>query len=287
MSVRLPAVPRFGLEFELNRDPYDDDVASIARRYGFRVTSDCSVSVAEDWETCPCCGGDGDIHFGCSEGCCEYSQECYTCEGTGEIVSAGGGGAELVTDGIVDYSELVAQYSAAWAAFGQQDESAGVHLHASIVCPCGHDGQPHYDELAGAELAQWHHTVNDLVGRYGDRNYVHAYGWRGKPLSHHASGPVEYSRHETVESRWLHSTLDVDGFRRAVAFSLSYMSCPGCGNGVGDDDVYRGVRDDATVARWSERIAASEAADQTAALVSSVGGRRVSVRLLSGASAID
>lgn len=281
MSVRLPATPRFGLEFEVNRSPYCDDVESIARRHGFFVTEDCSVNVGEDWETCSCCAGDAVIYFTCREGCCEYSQECYTCEGTGEIASTDGGGAELVTDGIVDYDELVAQYRAVWAEFGRQDDSAGVHLHTSIVCPCGHDGQPHYDELAGAKLAEWHETVRDLVGRYGDRNYVYAYGWRGTPLPHHATGAVEYSRHGTVESRWFHSTLDVDGFRRAVAFSLSYMSCPTCGNGVGDDDIYRGVNDDAIVARWSERIATSEATDQTAAYTDTPA------LVLSGAGAID
>ena len=270
MSI-CPATPRFGLEFEINRDPHDDDVVVVADRHGFFVTSDGSVNVSEDYETCHCCNGDGEVYFTCSDGCCEYSQDCYSCEGAGDILGSGGGGAELVTDGTVDYGGLVEQYGAVWAEFGEQDESAGVHLHTSIACPCGYDGQPHYDELAGAELAKWHDTVHDLVGRYGDRNYVYAYGWRGTPLSFHASGPVEYSRHGTVESRWLHSTLNVEGFRRAVAFSLSYMSCPTCGNGVGDDDAYREISDDATVARWSGRIATSDSL----------------APVLNGASAID
>lgn len=261
MSVRLSARPRFGLELELNRSPYDDDVESVARNHGFDLTSDCSVSVEDDWGPCSCCAGDGAIYAACSEGCCEYSHDCAACEGTGEIASSGGGGAELVTDGTVDYAGLVEQYAAVWGAFGAQDASAGVHLHTSIACPCGYDGPPHYDVLAGTELAEWRDAVNELVGRYGNRSYVHAYGWRGSALTLHATGPVEYSRHGTVESRWLHSTLNVDGFRRAVAFSLSYMSCPACGNGVGDDDIYRDASDDAVVARWSGRIATSEAID--------------------------
>jgi len=261
MSIRPtgPATPRFGLEYEVNRDPDDRAVADIADRFGFRVTSDCSVNI-EDYAACPCCDGEGYVDFTCSDGCCDYTCDCHACEGTGAI-EAGGGGAELVTDGIIGYNELVEQYAAVWGEFGKQDDSAGVHLHTSIVCQCGYDGRPHYDELAGAKLAEWHDTVYNLVGRYGDRNYVCAYGWRGVPLTHHAGGPVEYSRHGTVESRWLHSTLDVDSFRQAVAFSLSHMSCPTCGNGVGDDDIYREVRNDAAVARWSERIAMSEAAD--------------------------
>lgn len=254
-----PATPRFGLEFEVNVDPDDCAVANIADRFGFFVTSDCSVNV-EDYAACPCCDGEGYVDYTCSEGCCDYSNDCHTCEGTG-VLESGGGGAELVTDGIIDYAELVEQYARVWGEFGEQDDSAGVHLHTSIVCPCGYDGQPRHDELAGTKLAEWHDTVHDLVGRYGDRNYVRAYAWRGAPLTHHAGGPVEYSRHGTVESRWFHSTLDVDGFRQAVAFSLSYMSCPTCGNGVGDDDIYRGIRNDAAVARWSERLAMSEAAD--------------------------
>lgn len=275
-----PATPRFGLEYELNRYPDDYAVAVIADHFGFEVTSDCSVEV-ENRLPCPCCDGEGCVDFTCREGCCDYSHDCCACEGTGVEGDASGGGAELVTDGTVDYEGLVKQYAGVWCEFGRQDESAGVHLHTSIVCPCGYDGQPRYDELAGTKLAEWHDTVHDLVGRYGDRNYVCAYAWRGVPLTHHAGGPVEYSRHGTVESRWLHSTLDVDGFRRAVAFSLSYMSCPTCGNGVGDDDIYREVRNDATVARWSERIAMSEAADQAAAHTDS------HALVLSGAGAVD
>ena len=267
-----PATPRFGLEFELNRDPDSDDVVDIADRYAFVLKSDGSVNVGEAYETCLCCNGEGLLFLTCYEGCCEYSHHCDACEGTGYIDSTDRGGAELVTDGTVDYDGLVEQYAGVWSEFGPQDDSAGVHLHTSIVCPCGYDGQPVYDELAGPELAEWHETVRDMVGRYGDRNYVRAYGWRGVPLSHHASGPVEYSYHGTVESRWLHSTLNVDGFRQAVAFSLSYMSCPSCGNGVGDDDIYRGIRDDATMARWSERIAASEAEHQAVPLVPSGAG---------------
>ncbi len=260
MSIRptSPATPRFGLEYEVNRDPDDYAVSDIAGRFGFFVTSDCSVNV-EECALCSCCDGEGYIFFECSGGCCDYSHDCHACDGTG-VIEASGGGAELVTDGIIGYNELLEQYAGIWGQFGEQDDSAGVHLHTSIVCQCGYDGRPHYDELAGAKLAEWHDTVNDLVGRYGGRNYVRAYEWRGVPLTYHAGGPVEYSRHGTVESRWLHSTLDVDGFRQAVAFSLSYMSCPTCGNGVGDDDIYREVRNDAAVARWSERIAMSEAA---------------------------
>lgn len=261
MSIRptSPATPRFGLEFEVNCDPDDYAVADIADRFGFFVTSDCSVNVENDLP-CPCCDGEGYLYSTCREGCCDYSHDCLTCEGTGTL-EASGGGAELVTDGTVNYEGLVEQYAGVWGEFGKQDDSAGVHLHTSIACPCGYDGQPRYDELASTKLAEWHDTVYDLVGRYGDRTYVCAYAWRGAPLTHHAGGPVEYSRHGTVESRWLHSTLSVDGFRRAVAFSLSYMSCPTCGNGVGDDDIYREVHNDSTVARWSERLAASEAAD--------------------------
>lgn len=271
-----PATPRFGLEYEVNRNPDSADVADVADRYGFDVKSDCSVNICEDYETCPCCNGEGSLYITCHEGCCEYTHFCDSCGGTGDI-PGGGNGAELVTNGTVDYAGLIEQYDAVWSEFGEQDDSAGVHLHTSIACTCGFEGQPHYDELTGTKLAEWHQTVHDLVGRHGDRNYVYAYGWRGVPLSYHAGGPVEYSHHGTVESRWFHSTLNVDGFRRAVAFSLSYMSCPTCGNGVGDDDIYRGVRNDATVARWSERIATSEAADHidSPALV------------LSGAGAID
>ena len=233
---------RFGLEFEANYDPDDERIINIADVVGMDVGSDGSVrvGVGEDdepeWIVCECGNPD------CTEG--RLSEDgrswlCYGGEWTEPECYGVDGGAELRTPGTWSWAELVAAYQNLWDNLGPQDHTAGVHLHISVACECGHCGPPILAPTMtvgdGRDLRNAAAAMIDDDTLF-NREYVMAGYWDG--LGGYGGAFRDRTHHQTCEIRWLHSTLNPQRFVEAVQLMLSHMVCPTCALPAGGVDIF-------------------------------------------------
>lgn len=236
---------RFGLEFEANLPENDDMVRSIARGLGMDVHGDgsvnCDVGEVEPCDavtfTCaddgcddPDCDGDHGYYHPCTgEDWCDcYSHGYDDC------------GAEIVSDGPVEWATLVRQYETLRNKLGRQDESAGVHTHVSITCDCGYKGAPDMVLFEQDEYDEFRRQMSGFTQGLENREYVHADCWDGV-LRHRYDGyrpVVKSGTWPTTEIRWLHSILMPEQYVEAMRFQLRHFVCPDCAAPVGNEDIF-------------------------------------------------
>lgn len=230
----------FGLEFEANLPECDDDVQRLARKLGMEVKTDGSVLVDScDSEPCeqecePCDCGDDE---------CDLVRYYHPCTGENWCDCWGrddDSGAEIVSDGPVEWSVLLRQYETLRDGLGEQDASAGVHTHVSINCDCGYSGAPDMVLFEADEFGEFRNEMARFTRGMEDREYVHADCWDGVLRSRYDGyRPIVKANYwPTTEIRWLHSILTPEQYVEAMKFQLRHFICPDCAAPVGNEDIF-------------------------------------------------